>query len=260
MDSRGHRRRIIQFGSFQANLDSGELFKDGLKVKLADQPFQFLATLLERPGEIVSRDEMRRRLWPDETYVDFDRSLNTAASRLRDALGDGAEHSCYIETLPKKGYRFIAPVDGDVSQGSGSSSGVENPGPRHWVARRYLLWGVAAVAGFLALAFVYLRVRNSTGIPRVVRSYRITNDEFTKSTELATDGPRIYFSAWKGGRGVLAQVAVRGGDTQLMATPSIGPEMNACVRGISPDKQQLLVVTGKQRTSLAGYALWMVNP
>jgi eukaryotic-like serine/threonine-protein kinase len=137
---------------------------------------------------------------------------------------------------------------------------VENPGPRHWVARRYLLWGVAAVAGFLALAFVYLRVRNSTGIPRVVRSYRITNDEFTKSTELATDGPRIYFSAWKGGRGVLAQVAVRGGDTQLMATPSIGPEMNACVRGISPDKQQLLVVTGKQRTSLAGYALRMVNP
>jgi Tol biopolymer transport system component/DNA-binding winged helix-turn-helix (wHTH) protein len=260
MDSRGHPHRIIRFGTFRADLDSGELFKDGQKVRLTEQPFQFLATLLERPGEIVSRDELRRRLWPDDTHVDFDRSLNTAASTLRDALGDVANHSCYIETLPKKGYRFIAPLDGDVLANTGSSSGVEKPGPRHWISRSYLLWGVAAVAGLLALAFVYLRVHNSSRIPRVVRSYRITNDEFSKSTELATDGPRIYFSAWKGGRGVLAQVAARGGETRLMPTPSIGPETNACVRSISPDRQQLLIATGKQHASLAGYALWMINP
>jgi DNA-binding response OmpR family regulator len=76
------RRRVARFGEFEADLDSRELFKDGVKVRLADQPFQLLAVLLQRVGEVVTRDELRRRLWPEDTHVEFDRSLNTAASRL----------------------------------------------------------------------------------------------------------------------------------------------------------------------------------
>src|SRR6476619_4324908 len=85
MASQERPRRIVRFGEFETDLDSGELFKNGLKVRLQEQPFQFLAILLECPGEVVSREDLRRRLWPDDTYVDFDRSLNTAASKLRDA-------------------------------------------------------------------------------------------------------------------------------------------------------------------------------
>lgn len=90
MESQSRPRRVVEFGVFRADLESGELFKDGLRIRLPEQPFRLLAILLESPGEIVSRDELRRRLWPEDTHVDFDRSLNTAASKLRDALGEAA--------------------------------------------------------------------------------------------------------------------------------------------------------------------------
>jgi DNA-binding winged helix-turn-helix (wHTH) protein len=89
---------------------SGELRKNGNKLKLQEQPFQVLAMLLERPGEVVTREELRQRLWPADTFVDFDHSLNTAINKLRDALGDSAANPRFIETLAKRGYRFIAPV------------------------------------------------------------------------------------------------------------------------------------------------------
>jgi TolB-like protein/DNA-binding winged helix-turn-helix (wHTH) protein len=102
----------VRFGPFEADLSSGELRKHSLKVKLQDQPFQVLALLLERPGEVVTREELRQKLWPADTFVDFDVGLNTAIKRLRDALGDTAESPRYVETLPRRGYRFIAQVDG----------------------------------------------------------------------------------------------------------------------------------------------------
>src|SRR5579864_3510397 len=101
----------IRFGAFEVDLRSGELRKHGLKVKLQVQPFQILALLLERPGEVVTREELQARLWPADTFVDFDVGLNTAIKRLRDALGDTAESPRYIETLPRRGYRFVAPVE-----------------------------------------------------------------------------------------------------------------------------------------------------
>jgi DNA-binding winged helix-turn-helix (wHTH) protein len=104
-------QRRVHFGVFEADLDAAELFKNGMKLRLTEQPFQLLAVLLERPGELVSREELRRRLWAEDTNVDFDRSLNTSASKLRDALGDSAETPRYVQTLPKRGYRFIAPVN-----------------------------------------------------------------------------------------------------------------------------------------------------
>jgi len=98
---------IVRFDCYEADLDSGQLYKHGVKVKLRDQSFQVLASLLEHPGEVVRRDELRRRMWPDEVFVDFDNSLNTAVARLREALCDSAEQPRFIETLPKRGYRFI---------------------------------------------------------------------------------------------------------------------------------------------------------
>ena len=102
--------RIIRFGVFEVDLHSGELRRNGLKIKLQGQPFQILALLLERPGEVVTRDDLRSRLWPADTFVDFEHSLNAAIKRLRETLGDSAEKPIYIETLPRRGYRFLAPI------------------------------------------------------------------------------------------------------------------------------------------------------
>src|SRR5215469_11348243 len=101
----------LRFGVFELELHTGELRKHGIRVKLQDQPLRVLQVLLERPGETVTREELRRRIWPDGTFVDFDQSLNRAVNKLREALGDGAGIPRFIETLPRRGYRFIAPVD-----------------------------------------------------------------------------------------------------------------------------------------------------
>ena len=104
--------RVVRFGTFEANLQTGELRKQGQKLRLQEQPFQVLIALLERPGELVTREELRRKLWPSDTFVDFDHSLNAAIKRLRDVLGDYAETPIFVETLARRGYRFIAPVNG----------------------------------------------------------------------------------------------------------------------------------------------------
>jgi len=103
-------KRSYRFGLFAADLASRELLRQGARVRLQDQPFRVLTILLERAGEIVSREELRQKLWPADTYVEFDGSLNAALKRLRSALGDSADNPIFIETIPKRGYRFIAPV------------------------------------------------------------------------------------------------------------------------------------------------------
>ena len=105
------KRPPIRFGIFEVDLQAGELRRRGVKVKLQQQPFQVLAMLLERPGEVVTREEIQKRLWPADTFVDFDRGLNRATNRLRESLGDDADSPRFIETLPRRGYRFIAQVD-----------------------------------------------------------------------------------------------------------------------------------------------------
>jgi cholera toxin transcriptional activator len=103
-------KRTIRFGAFEIDLAAGELRKSGMKLRLQGQPFQVLVLLLERAGEVVTREELRQSLWPSDTFVDFDHSLNTAINKLRDTLGDSASSPRYIETLSRRGYRFIAPV------------------------------------------------------------------------------------------------------------------------------------------------------
>jgi TolB-like protein/Tfp pilus assembly protein PilF len=102
--------RVLQFGVFEVDLRSGELYKHGLKIKLQDKPFQVLVTLLERPGNVVTREELRKKLWADDTFVDFEHSINIALNKLRAALGDSAQNPRFIETLSRHGYRFLAPV------------------------------------------------------------------------------------------------------------------------------------------------------
>jgi TolB-like protein/Flp pilus assembly protein TadD len=103
--------QLIRFGFFEVDTRSGELRRQGCKVSLQEQPFQALVLLLERSGEVVTREELNKRLWPENTFVDFERGLNKAITKLRTALRDDAEKPCYIETLPQRGYRFIAPVE-----------------------------------------------------------------------------------------------------------------------------------------------------
>src|SRR5579883_1806110 len=104
--------RIFRFGAFEFCVETRELRKHGLRIKLSGQPASVLAMLVERPGEVITREELRKRLWPDGTYVDFEHSVNTAVKRLRQALGDSADAPRFIETLARNGYRFIAPVSG----------------------------------------------------------------------------------------------------------------------------------------------------
>ena len=103
---------MIRFSTFELNLQTGELRRQGQKLRLQQQPFQVLAALLEQPGDVVTREELRSKLWPSETFVDFDHGLNAAIKRLRNVLGDSAETPVFIETRSRRGYRFIYPFDG----------------------------------------------------------------------------------------------------------------------------------------------------
>jgi len=102
--------RVARFGLFEIDLSAGELRKGGVKLRLQGQPFQVLAVLLDRAGDVVTREELQQKLWPSDTFVDFDHSLNTAINKVREALGDSASSPRYVETLARRGYRFIAPV------------------------------------------------------------------------------------------------------------------------------------------------------
>jgi len=181
--------RLLRFGLFQVDLRAGELRKDGNRIRLQEQPFQVLAALLSQPGEIVTRDELRERLWSADTFVDFDHSLNTAMNKIREALGDSASNPRFIETLAKRGYRFIAPVQvnrdapnpaavnprPEVAQFSGNSDlreemvmhqELEVPLPRRTITRR--LFGLIQV---MYLVFYLVALFHWVGIDRVADSF-----------------------------------------------------------------------------------------
>jgi TolB-like protein/DNA-binding winged helix-turn-helix (wHTH) protein/Tfp pilus assembly protein PilF len=148
-----HSPSLLRFGQFEFDLRTAEIYKEGKRIKLQEQPCQVLTLLVERPGELVSREEFRKRLWPNDTFVDFDHGVNIAINKLRDALGDSAERPRFIETLPRRGYRFIAPVD--VSK---TSPGAEPPGsvsnsPTELAVPRSITWR-RVLPALLALSLV----------------------------------------------------------------------------------------------------------
>src|ERR1700679_2832599 len=127
---------VVRFGTFEVSLHSGELRKAGLRIRVQQQPLKLLEVLLERPGEVVTREELRSRVWPNESFGDFDQAVNIAIAKLRSALGDSAENPRYIETLPKRGYRFIADVsfvdaDGRIRRPDSASADSPETEPVH---------------------------------------------------------------------------------------------------------------------------------
>src|SRR5436853_2632693 len=128
--------RLIRFGVFELDLRSGELQRQGRKIRLEGQPVQVLICLLENPGELVTREELHRKLWPTDTFVNFEHGLNAAVKRLRQALNDAADNPRFVETLPRRGYRFIAPIQavtaiGDESPADATAAITEVPAARH---------------------------------------------------------------------------------------------------------------------------------
>ena len=143
------RKPRISFGIFEVDLASGELRKQGVRIKLQEQPFQALMALVERPGEVLTREELQKRLWPADTVVDFDRGLNKAINRVREALGDDADNPRFIETLPQRGYRFLAQVETFTVEPTASPPQPEiGPGPTG-APRRIERRGLLAIAGGL---------------------------------------------------------------------------------------------------------------
>ncbi len=173
--------RVVRFGLFEADLVAGELRKRGRKVELQDQPFHVLALLLRRPKEVVTREELRQALWSTDTFVEFDESLNKAVQKLRQALGDSADNPRFIETLPKKGYRFIAPV--------------EYRRRRYWAA-----WVAAAALGVAVLAGALWftgSTRRQVLVP--LKAVALTGfPGWETSPTLSPDGTQVAFS-WDGG-------------------------------------------------------------
>src|SRR5580700_2504395 len=155
------RTRKVRFDAFEVDMRSGEVRKHGIRLKLHGQPFLVLSLLLEHPGDVVTREELRQKLWPGDTFVDFDTGLNSAVKKLRDALCDSAEQPRYIETLPRRGYRFIAPVEnGDLTAPVAVHERlavVPSPTPLS-LTKRWRVLGVAAFVLFLVVAVASWRV------------------------------------------------------------------------------------------------------
>ena len=153
MKSLNRSAQAVRFGAFEVDLRAGELRKQGLKIKLQEKPFHVLALLLERPGEVVTREELREKLWPADTFVDFDHSVNTAVNKLREGLGDSADNPRFVETLPRRGYRFIAPVE-EMGREPVSLAVAARARPRLWLVVAGLLV-VFLAAGYIVRQYFW---------------------------------------------------------------------------------------------------------
>lgn len=253
--------QLLRFGPFQLDTQIGQLRRDGVGLKLQGQPVQILEILLGRPGELVTREELRHRLWSPDTFVDFDHSLNSAMQRLRHALGDEAETPSYIETIPKRGYRFI----GEVTRAETSEESVPSlPLVDETVekiattladtaisdSRRssaLLRWRIAVIfvcALFLAIAGFYW-TSGLPPVPRVVGSHALTKTGFRKGYGVFTDGTSIYFQENRPSHTALVRVRLAGGEASEIASL---PD-STFLSSISNDGSELLFATLDKATN-----------
>ena len=205
MEDTPNSARMVRFGSFELDQVTGELRKGGVRIKLQEQPFRVLAELTKRPKELVTREELREKLWPGDTYVDFDQNLNAVIKKVRQALGDSAENPRFIETLPKKGYRFVYPVEGAGTRGSASApqqeavskAEAEVKPPRDPVSRARRRWiagiGIAAVVTFTIVIGSRLglgptETASSPGGPKSIAVLPLENLSGSPDQEYFADG------------------------------------------------------------------------
>jgi DNA-binding winged helix-turn-helix (wHTH) protein/tetratricopeptide (TPR) repeat protein len=168
---------ILRFGVYEVDVRAGELRKQGARIKLQEQPFHVLTVLLQRPGEVLTREELRNQNWPADTFVDFDNSLNTAINKLREALGDSADNPRFIETLPRRGYRFIAPVTGVDGATRGTPTGVSAAAPPR--NRKIAVTVAIAVLATAIAGGLFWRVRQTR---RLTEKDTIVLGDFANST------------------------------------------------------------------------------
>ncbi len=208
---------VLRFSAFRADLRAGELHNNGQKVPLQEQPFRVLALLLERPGEVVTREELREKLWPADTFVDFDRSLNTTVNKLRGALGDSADRPQFVETVPKRGYRFIARVNGAGAEALAAERQSDFPdqptlartGPRpasdFWRSERFLQAAVVGlsvlvVAGII-LALWFRAPESTPELP--LRRFAFAPEDSFLEPVISPDGRHIAYVTGFSGQFVL---------------------------------------------------------
>jgi len=239
----------VRFGIFEANFRSGELRRNGIRIRLQDQPLQILNLLLERPGEVVTREELQARLWPADTFVDFDHSLNTAIKRLRDALGDSAENPRFVETLARRGYRFIAPVH----NGPAVVALPVPPDSRPSLFQQHLLLGAAALllVGLAAGWFLGHRA-TPAGVPHL-EERRVTANPAELpvwSAALSRDGNYV---AYTDANGLFLHV-LDTGETRPLTLPG-GYHFRAI--GWFPDGTHILAGAYDPRSSRP--ALWSIS-
>ena len=215
------RPPIIRFSIFELDLNAGELRRNGAKVKIQEQPFQILATLLERPGEIVTREELSSKLWPADTFVDFDHGLNAAVRRLRETLGDSAEIPRFVETVARRGYRFIGTPEIPAATAS------VQPAAAHWriTATRVTVAGVVSAA--LVLAFLYYSHSRKSRAVRTTIVPAVTNFGEKYTPSLSPDGQHLAF-AWNGGAGAHFSLYVKlvGTEESLRLTKQAAIDFN----------------------------------
>jgi len=171
--------KIVRFGVFEVDLTAGELRKSGSKVRLQEQPFQLLAYLLTRSGEVVTRDELREKLWPADTFVDFDHSLNTAVNKVREALGDSASSPRFVETLARRGYRFLGPVDRvgvvrideDIASSASTDSSTIDPELEIPLPHRGVIRSLFGLVQVMYLVFYVVALARLQEVSRVADSF-----------------------------------------------------------------------------------------
>ena len=236
VDSESSVHGSVRFGAFEIFLDTGELRKHGTRVRLQRRPFHILQALLEKPNQVVSRDELRARLWSADTFVDFESGLNTAINRLRTALGDSAESPIYIETLARVGYRFIAPVTMPATEQAASEtvhSPVGGAEVKASAPRKTLWWVAGAVLAAGALAAIFWTHR----APRESASFKqlTFSNGLVRNARFAHDGKRVVYSAALNGKG-----------SRLFETSTTG----LATKDLGFEAEQLASLSSKDRLAL----------
>lgn len=239
--------RLIRFGLFEVDLAARELRRSGATVKLQDRPFEVLRILIEQSGEVVTREEFRRLLWSEDTFVNFDTSLNTSINKLRQALSDSAENPRFIATAGRRGYRFIAPttlVDAATAEPQPltrpllvDDAELKQPqslSPRSPNSRRSVIFAAAAAVLIAAVVMAALRPEP---VPKVTQVVQLSHDGLVDPWgRLTTDGARLFFLNRIGGHWNLMQLPASGGEAQPFSEPS----RNLRIVDISPDRSQLV--------------------